>query len=325
MVARRGASELSRIFNASYRFYIFLSLRFLIGRERRGSRATDGKKMSQNVEQSQQGLRKGRLGRLLAMSTISAVLATIGIGTPASATIGSRCGFATLIGVRGTYEDAGTGSSNGGRTYASGGLGNVVRNFGIGMQSDPNIPVYVEALNYPAVFLQPGNPQAASYASSLSIGTNNLRGEIENLTVNCPQTNILLAGYSQGAHVINNVLRNDGGLSAAAKAHVRAVVMFGSPTFHGGEAWNAPGAGSSHGVVGMVGNADLAQYKHLTWVPPSYVLGYLPAVRSFCLSGDFFCQTNFTDNGMSIHESYATSSVMLQAQLFVKSWLTDDN
>lgn len=268
---------------------------------------------------------RARLTRLVGIGAVVALLVAASISAPAHAVVGTRCGFATVIGVRGSDEPAGSGSTNSGRTYASEGLGNVIRNFAIGMQSDRNIPVFVEALNYPANVLDPANLDSTNYLASLNIGANNLRSEIEDLARNCPQTNILLAGYSQGAHVINNVLINAGGLSSNAKAHVRAVVMFGSPTYHAGEGWNDSQSGSSHGLLGVFGNPDLAQYAHLAWLPPSYTLGSSLAIRSYCLSGDFFCQTNLTPNGRTIHESYPTSSVMLRAQLFVKGWLTDDN
>lgn len=268
--------------------------------------------------------KRRRVLRPVGFGLVLAAVAAIGVSLPAQAVVGSRCGFATLIGVRGSAEPAGSGTTNGGRTYASDGLGNVIRNFAIGMQSDRNIPVHVEALNYPAVVLDPGNTQAASYVGSLSVGQANLMAEIENLAAACPQTNILLAGYSQGAEVIRLALTG-GSLSAYAKSHIRSAVLFGAPTFHAGEAWNAPGSGSSSGLLGGAGNPGYASYKQLTYVPPSYNLGYLPVIRSYCLPGDYFCQTNLTGQGMSVHESYLTSAFMLQAQLFMMGWLTDNN
>lgn len=246
---------------------------------------------------------------------------SVGVAIPAQAVVGGRCGFATLIGVRGTDEPAGSGLENGGRTYVSGGLGNVVGNLAIGLQGHPVIPFHIEGLVYPAVVLDPGNPTATNYFASLNIGEANLRAEISNLAIACPTTVILLAGYSQGAQVISDVLAGSS-LSASVRSHIGEVVLYGSPTFHAGEAWNAPGSGTSNGIFGSSGNPGLASYKRLVWLPPTYTTqGYLPTIRSYCLSGDEFCQTNLTTQGAEIHASYPLTSVMNDSMVFIMNWL----
>ncbi|MFF9563835.1 cutinase family protein [Leifsonia sp. NPDC014704] len=253
-----------------------------------------------------------------------AAVSSLVVAAPAEAAPGTRCGFATVVGVRGSQEPAGTGTANGGRTYASGGLGPTVNAIIAGVQSDPNIPFYVEGLNYPAAILDPGNQQATNYISSLNIGVTNLSGEVNNLATSCPNTNIVLVGYSQGAHVINNVLAN-GYLTVNAKNHISAVVLVASPTFHGGDPWNAPGSPTGNGTFGS-SSWPLGAYQRQTYIPPDYHLGYLPIVRSYCLSGDQFCQSNYTAAGAAIHGSYATNASIWNAALgFIYGWLTNNN
>ncbi|MGO4299514.1 cutinase family protein [Leifsonia sp. RAF41] len=231
-----------------------------------------------------------------------------------------------IIGIRGTNEPAGTGTTNGGRTYVSGGLGDTVNAVTAGAGGDPEIPYWVEALNYPAVAMDPGNPQANNYQSSLEIGVANLRGEIENLASSCPASNIVLVGYSQGAQGITNVLSGaSGSLTTNAKNHIGAVVMYGAPTFHFGESWNA-GTGVYNGIFGLSGTPALGNYKRLAWLPPSYSSqGMLPIIRSYCLAGDEFCQGNYTAQGAAIHGSYAASSLTTAGWGFIRGWLTDNN
>lgn len=262
--------------------------------------------------------------RIFAAAAIVAAAISLVVATPAEAAPGTRCGFATIIGVRGSQEPAGTGTANGGRTYASGGLGFTINAIIAGAQGDPTIPFYVEALNYPAVIVDPGNSQAASYLSSLNIGVTNLAGEVNNLATTCPNTNIVLVGYSQGAHVINNVLAN-GSLTANAKNHISAVVLVASPTFHGGDRWNAPGSPTGNGTFGS-NSWNLGGYQRQNYIPPDYHLGYLPIVRSYCLSGDQFCQSNYTSAGAARHVSYGTNSAISTAAWgFIRGWLIDNN
>lgn len=270
----------------------------------------------------------GRRHRLAAL--LPAVLVAV-LATPAHAAEGTRCGFATVIGIRGSEEPAGSGSSNDDRTYVSEGLGDVIRNFGIGIQSDPNISVYVEALKYPAVVADPGSSEATNYLASINIGAKNAILEIRDLARSCPKTNIILAGYSQGAEVIKKAITGteyhgeNYSLSSGDKTHLRSIVLFGAPSYHAGEPWNAAESGSSNGVFGATGNP----YEDLrlpAWLPPSYSSqGKVSIVRSYCLSGDFFCQSNLTPEGMRIHGSYSNSSMMVDALSFVETWLTDND
>lgn len=192
------------------------------------------------------------------------------------------------------------------------------------------MPVYEEAINYPAVVLDINNPQATDYLSSLQYGATNLANEINDIVATCAHTNILLAGYSQGADVINQVIGayrtasiTVPSLVAGAFTHITSVMLFGDPRYRPGEAWDAAGNGTGNGV--FVSPAGQFQYaKRLTWLPPSYsVQGYVTTVRSYCFTGDFFCQSTFTPAGLTVHGSYGSSNAMVDAWVFTTNALTN--
>ncbi len=72
-------------------------------------------------------------------------------------------------------------------------------------------------------------------------GANDASTHIQQMAVNCPATEVVLGGYSQGAAVIDIVTAAPVGglgfrrpLPAAAADHVTAVALFGNPTGRGG-------------------------------------------------------------------------------------------
>ncbi len=268
----------------------------------------------------------------LASLAVSIMLITNG-AVPANAVpTTTRCGPITMISLRGTSEAAGSGTSNGGRTYASGGAGSTLGAL-IGYENrEPNFPVYQEAINYPAVSVDVNNPQAQIYWDSVQYGVNNLANEINSLVTSCPHTNILVAGYSQGADVINNVLGfyhlqsiSTPTLVPGVVDHIKSVMLFGDPSYRPGERWDAAGNGTGTGAFQKPAG-QFNDITRLTWLPPSYTQqGYVTTVRSYCFTGDFFCQHTFTSQGMVVHGSYGTSSAMPDAWIFTMNTLTDTN
>jgi hypothetical protein len=77
-----------------------------------------------------------------------------------------------------------------------------------------------------------------NYASSSLQGINALKSQLTAEVQNCPNEKIVLAGYSQGAHVVLDVLGGGQGgslgtatapISASIASHVVAVATFGDP------------------------------------------------------------------------------------------------
>ncbi|MDQ1545873.1 MAG: cutinase [Actinomycetota bacterium] len=235
-----------------------------------------------------------------------------------------------MISVRGTSEAAGTGSANGGRTYASGGAGATLSSLIGYANSEPYLPVYQEAISYPAVIL-PATGPTLGYISSVQTGITNLVGEINSVAGACPYTNIILAGYSQGADVIDesvglthSSLETVPALSSAALDHITSVLLFGDPRYRPGEAWDAAGDGIGGGIL-EAPTGQFVNNVHLTYLPPNYdTLEPSTYVQSYCFTGDEFCQSNFTPAGATIHGSYGASTVIGNAWVFFMNWVTDN-
>src|SRR5215831_278682 len=86
------------------------------------------------------------------------------------------------------------------------------------------------SVSYPATL--------SNYASSSAQGVSALKSQLTAAVQNCPSQKIVLAGYSQGAHVILDVLGGGGGgslgattdpIAASIASHVVAAVSFGDP------------------------------------------------------------------------------------------------
>ena len=246
--------------------------------------------------------------RLAMTAFVTLMLAVFCFGpiTPASASvIASPCdpGF-IFLGARGTDEAPGMG-----------GTVSIVQSM---FQHDSNLPIWSDALVYPAVAYTTTN----SYLTSVNAGVVQLRRTIEDLVTRCQFTTIVLVGYSQGAHVIGDVLAASDGirLSPQARQRIAGVALFGDPTYRPGEPWDAAGDGKGGGLFERPAGA-FASWTQLAF--PS-VASTSPVqtsiIRSYCFTGDRWCQKGLGPDAGTIHESYASKSTA-DAFLFLKKWL----
>lgn len=117
------------------------------------------------------------------------------------------------------------------------------------------------------------------YPDSVATGANDGASDITHLAVRCPNTKIVVAGFSQGAEVARRVLAR---LNPSAAARVAAVVLMGDSTFRAGEA----------GVVRVGGVANgrgvsWARYgPTITAIQPRYA----GRVISDCHDNDLVCR-----------------------------------
>lgn len=131
-----------------------------------------------------------------------------------------------------------------------------------------------------------------NYANSSGQGVTALKAQLTRQVQNCPDQKIVLAGYSQGAHVTLDVLGGGGGgvLGGAVAAvpddvasHVVAVATFGDPRFVINQAFDL---GTSRRSGLFPRNATQLQR-----------LGQLAdKIQSFCDSGDTFCASGASIN-----------------------------
>jgi len=115
------------------------------------------------------------------------------------------CSDVAVVFARGTHQDPG--------------LGNVGQAFVDSLTSQVGgRSVGVYAVNYPA---------NDDYHGSASAGADDASAYIQNIVASCPNTKIVLGGYSQGSTVIDLATS---AMPAPVADHVAAVALFGEPS-----------------------------------------------------------------------------------------------
>ena len=89
-----------------------------------------------------------------------------------------------------------------------------------------------EAIVYPACGGQ-SSCGGVSYANSAAQGTSAVAQAVNSFNERCPDTELVLVGYSQGGQIMDNAVCGDDsgkiGLSTAALAMTKAVILMGDP------------------------------------------------------------------------------------------------
>ncbi|MEV6348088.1 cutinase family protein [Actinoplanes sp. NPDC051851] len=147
--------------------------------------------------------------------------------------------------------------------------------------------ITVEATDYPALL----NP----YPPSVAAGTRELTSQLTTEVANCPNTKIVMMGYSQGAHVIGDVLAGTGRVTGFTQAdavstdvtdRVVAVILMGDPRYVPGKSFNA-GTSRTKGLFARGEDASLDAFADRT--------------QSYCDTGDTFCASGAS---VAVHLSY---------------------
>jgi len=245
-----------------------------------------------------------------------------GANAASAATI---CGDAVFLGVRGTDAPAGSGSAHSGRIWTSGGMGDQVASLYTQVVGT-GIPYYSASLNYPA-------SGGANYSSSVETGVNTLVAELNWLATQCGSVLpiVILAGHSQGAQVILDALSwatfpYGTELTPNAKKMIRAVAVFGDPTYLPNRSINAPmsASGVAHGIFPrnliLADSLENSDYSFYGYPYGEHGMGTVYKIRSYCLAGDFFCQSDLSDSNFAIHNSYASPTT--GAVINATNWIT---
>jgi hypothetical protein len=152
---------------------------------------------------------------------VVAVLAWLAFAAVAPAT-GLACSNVEFIGVRGSGE-----------SYSG--------NFGMGNQiaalyervqarkpSGQTLQSY--GLEYPAVNVAEWW-KAILYYPSVWEGDSHLESRVKGDASSCPSMKILIAGFSQGAHVVGDTIENLANKNDSSLSHVYGVALYGDPRF----------------------------------------------------------------------------------------------
>jgi pimeloyl-ACP methyl ester carboxylesterase len=204
------------------------------------------------------------------------VLAVFAVALSFASAASAACPAVKLIGVRGSGEKKSDGHGYGTTVDA-------VRRW----LSSHGIPA--EYVNYQALKVEWWNPAYYTdrYNRSIDTGINALTAHVGGFLHTCHQSDVVLAGFSQGAQVVADTYQRY--LSGAEQARVAGIALFGDPRFKGGQ----PGpvnVGSFkrrfNGIVAQV-------YHRRVWAAADY-----DKVKSYCVNHDPVC--NFSSLGSAI-------------------------
>ncbi|KAK3988713.1 family 5 putative carbohydrate esterase [Cladorrhinum sp. PSN332] len=170
-----------------------------------------------------------------------------------------------------------------------------------------------EAIVYPACGGQ-GSCGGVQYGESARQGTNAVATAVNNFHTRCPNTQIVLIGYSQGGQIMDNAVCGgpDSGssittttppISASALNMVKAAIFMGSPRYVAGLSYNV-------GTCTAQGFAARSR---------GYVCGSNSAnkIQNYCDSVDPYCCTG---SDTAAHQAYVTKYGS-QAMTFIRARL----
>ncbi|OBH46561.1 cutinase family protein [Mycobacterium mantenii] len=204
-----------------------------------------------------------RLARLVGISLVAAwALLSAPMGNPTAAA--DPCSDVSVVFARGTHQEPG--------------LGNIGQAFVDSLTSQlggKSVDVY--AVNYPA---------NDDYHNSANAGANDASAHIQDVVANCPNSRIVLGGYSQGSTVIDLATN---AMPPSVADHVAAVALFGEPT---------------------------SQFSSMLWGGqplPTINAAYGSKVTSLCAPDDPICSGG---GNIMAHVSYIDAGMTAQAATF---------
>lgn len=231
-----------------------------------------------------------RRTRALFFVAIAAILSALGIFASAPSANASTCPTYQFIGVRGSGETNSDGEGYGVPV-------NAMRK-SLATRISGGDATFI---NYPAIPVNIADPHYRdNYRLSINAGMNTLSSFISSFHTRCGSTPIVLAGYSQGAHVVGDVYQsvNQGTRDKTT------LVMFGDPRFNPAQPQVNFGNFSSarHGIW-------TAWFNHGN-ASRTFSSGQYSSVRSYCLLYDPVCNYtagngfNCRPNAYCVHTRY---------------------
>jgi acetylxylan esterase len=220
--------------------------------------------------------RARRLGFVAVAATVGTLMTGVVLASPANAVAasGSGCAQVSIITARASTEAAGEGIT-----------GNLVT----AIVNASTQTVSRASVSYPATL--------NNYNSSSLQGINAATTQITNLVNSCPTTKIVLLGYSQGAHVMLDVLGGGQGgslgtatppLASNIASHVTAVATFGDPR-------HVPNQSFDLGTSTRAGRFPRSQTQL------NVLAGFASRIAAWCDSNDTFCDSG---NSTNVHLTY---------------------
>jgi len=153
-----------------------------------------------------------------------------------------------------------------------------------------------EAIDYPA------SGDSPPYAESVTTGVSAICSQVGAFAQQCPDTQLVVVGYSQGGEIFDDALCG-GGSCSIADYNVKAAIFMGAPTY----------------VAGLTYNVGSCAAQGFDAKPAGSTCGaFDSAVQSYCDAADPYCCTGSDAN---THNQYATE-YGADALAFVQSKLS---
>jgi cutinase len=203
-------------------------------------------------------------GFLMVAAATGWALIAVAVAVPSAEA--QPCADVKVVFARGTGESPGIGAT--GQAFVDS-----LR----GQTGGKSVDVY--AVSYPAT---------GDFANSIAAGANDASAYVRSTAANCPNTKIVLGGFSQGAAVVDSITQT---MPPAVADHVAAVAVFGNPK-------SAYAASLSGGPL------------------PAISPMYAPKTIDLCVPDDPICSPNYNFLAFFAHDMYVFTDMPKQAAAF---------
>ena len=116
-----------------------------------------------------------------------------------------------------------------------------------------------------------------NYRNSVTNGNANLKGQLKKEILACPEQKYILGGYSQGAHVVGDVIQE---LEPAILERITFVALFGDPKYKY----------DSYAAIGETQAINRSPQPILEARESDFPLAMQGKIASYCLPNDFICE-----------------------------------
>ncbi|CAH0045536.1 unnamed protein product [Clonostachys solani] len=156
------------------------------------------------------------------------------------------------------------------------------------------------------------NPLEAPYCESVVEGASNGISQITAYNERCPQSNLVVSGYSQGAHVVGDVLGGGGGvyfqgcvqtsndgldLEKAPGNMIRAALLFGNTLHTANQPFNYESGSGADGLFPRSGDRLAGLNK------------FASVLRDYCVASDPICAGgDVVANHLNYFDIYSTNA-----------------
>ncbi len=159
---------------------------------------------------------------------------------------------------------------------------------------------------------------ATKYRRSVDDGVDKLATHLEDGHARCPKTRFILAGYSQGAHVVGDLLAKREGVPKGVRKRIVGVVFFGDPKFNGNEKMFVLRGSFDASFSGIRGPRATGKLKGAS--KDFTVYSYCRDLDSVCqrLQGPLLNAFVSTKAHERYHEAYAQAAAKAVAKFMIK-------